>query len=57
MNYFVKTFEIEDGDVFTYDKRDLIEYLPYGWEIRGGAQPIITFGPETVTVAIEVFKR
>lgn len=57
MDYFVRTFEIEDCDIFTYDRRDLVDYLPEGREIKGGAKPIITFGPGTVTVAIEVFSR
>lgn len=57
MSYFVKTFKIKDGDIYTYDRTEIEHYLPNGWEIKGGAKPTITFGPGTVTVAIEVFSR
>lgn len=57
MNYFVKTFKIKDGGIYTYDRSEIEDYLPEGWEIKGGAKPTITFGPGTVTVAVEVFSR
>ena len=57
MNYFVKTFKIKDASIFTYDRNELEMYLPECWKIRGGAEPIITFHPGAVTVAIEVVDR
>lgn len=57
MDYFVKTFHVEDGEVFSFDHRDLVDYLPDGWEIKGGAKPIVSFSPQSVTIAIEVFHR